>query len=143
MISPGVYNLGDVALTTAVTGSVITDANDVAYLEDFEGMVAATLQFKFAYGSAGTTCKAYVQTSLDQGSTWIDVACATFTTASATKVINLSGLTPKTTAATPSDGALTDDTCLDGVLGDRWRAKVTSTGTYAGSTSLSVRMQAR
>jgi hypothetical protein len=135
MISPGVYNLGDVALTTAVTGSVITDANDVAYLEDFEGMVAATLQFKFAYGSAGTTCKAYVQTSLDQGSTWIDVACATFT--------NLSGLTPKTTAATPSDGALTDDTCLDGVLGDRWRAKVTSTGTYAGSTSLSVRMQAR
>lgn len=143
MISPGVYNLGDVALTTAVTGSVITDANDVAYLEDFEGMVAATLQLKFAYGSGGTNCKAYVQTSLDQGSTWIDVACATFTTASATKVINLSGLTPKTTAATPSDGALTDDTCLDGVLGDRWRAKITTTGTYAGSTSLSVRMQAR
>lgn len=143
MISPGVYNLGDVALTTAVTGSVITNANDVAYLEDFEGMVAATLQLKFSHGSGGTNCKAYVQTSLDQGSTWIDVACVVFTTASATKVINLSGLTPKTTAVTPSDGALTDDTCLDGVLGDRWRAKITSTGTYAGSTSLSVRMQAR
>jgi hypothetical protein len=143
MISPGVYNLGDVALTTAVTGSVITDANDVAYLEDLEGMIAATLQVKFAYGSGGTTCKVYVQTSLDQGSTWVDVACVALTTASATKIINLSGLTPKTTAATPSDGAMTDDTCLDGVLGDRWRAKITSTGTYAGSTTLSVRMQAR
>jgi hypothetical protein len=143
MISPGVYNLGDVALTTALTGSVITDANDNAYIADLDGMLAATFQVKLAYGSGGTTAKVYIQTSLDQGSTWVDVACATFTTASATKIINLSGLTPKTTAATPSDGALTDDTCVDGILGDRWRAKVTSTGTYAGSTSLSVRMQAR
>lgn len=143
MNSPGVYNLGDYALTTAVTGHVITDANDNAYIEDLEGMLAATVQVKFAYGSGGTTCKLYVQTSLDQGSTWIDVACVALTTASATKVINLSGLTAKTTAATPTDGSLTDDTCVDGILGDRWRVKITSVGTYASSTSLSVRMQAR
>ncbi len=143
MISPGVYNLGDVALTAAVTGQVITDANDNAYIEDLEGMLAATLQLKFAYGSGGTNCKAYVQTTLDQGSTWIDVACVLFELAAETKVLNLSGLTPKTTGATPTDGALTDDTCVDGILGDRWRVKITSTGTYAGSTSLSVRMQAR
>lgn len=143
MNNPGVYNLGDYALTTAVTGQVITDANDNAYIEDLEGMLAATLQIKLNYGSGGTTAKVYVQTSLDQGSTWVDVACATFTTSSATKIVNLSGLTPKTTAATPADGALTDDTCVDGVLGDRFRVKITSTGTYAGSTSVSVRMQAR
>jgi hypothetical protein len=143
MISPGVYNLGDVALTTAVTGSVITDANDNAYIEDLEGMLAATLQLKFTYGSGGTNCKAYVSTSVDQGATWCDVACVVFTTSSATKIVNLSGLTPKTTAVTPSDGALADDTCVDGILGDRWRVKITSTGTYAGSTSLSVRMVAR
>jgi hypothetical protein len=137
-----IYNLGDYALTTAVTGSVITDSGDDAFIEpdDFH---AATIQIKLAYGSGGTTLKVYVQTSLDQGSTWVDVSCSAFTTASATKIVNLSGLTPKTTAATPSDGAMTDDTALDGVLGDRFRVKITSTGTYAGSTTLSVRMSTR
>lgn len=144
MISPGVYNLGDYALTTAVTGQVITDGGDgVAYIEDLEGMLAATVQFKFTYGSGGTNCKAFLQTSLDQNSTWIDVACVLFELASETRIVNLSGLTPKTTSVTPTDGTLTDDTALDGVLGDRFRVKITSTGTYAGSTSLSVRMQAR
>jgi hypothetical protein len=95
-----IYNLGDYALTTAVTGSVITDSGDDAFIEpdDFH---AATIQIKLAYGSGGTTLKVYVQTSLDQGSTWVDVSCSAFTTASATKIVNLSGLTPKTTAATP------------------------------------------
>ena len=144
MNSPGIYNLGDYALTTAVTGQVITENSDGdAYIEGLEGMLAASVQIKLAYGSGGTTLKVYVQTTLDQGATWVDVSCSAFTTASATKVINLSGLTPKTTAATPTDGAMTDDTALDGVLGDRWRVKVTSTGTYAGSTTLSVRLHAR
>ena len=148
MENPGIYNLGDYALTTAVTGEVITDGvsasgEDQAFLDQLEGMLAASVQIKFAYGSGGTSLKVYIQTSLDQGATWIDVACAAFTTSSATKVLNLSGLTPKTSAATPSDGALTDDTALDGVLGDRWRAKITSVGTYAGSTTLSCRMMAR
>lgn len=143
MDSPGLYNLGDYSLTTAVTGQVITEGADgAAYIEGLEGMLAAGLLIKFAYGSGGTSLKVYVQTSLDQGQTWVDVACAAFLVASATKVLNLSGLTPKTTAATPSDGAMTDDTALDGVLGDRWRVKITSTGTYAGTT-LSVRMMAR
>jgi hypothetical protein len=144
MDNPGIYNLGDYALTTAVTGLVITEGTDnVGYIADLEGMLAASLQIKLAFGSGGTTLKVYVQTTLDQGDTWVDVACAAFLVASATKVINLSGLTPKTTAATPTDGAMTDDTALDGVLGDRWRVKITSTGTYAGSTTLSVRLHAR
>lgn len=144
MNTPGIFNLGDYALSTAVTGTVITAGSDgAAYIDDLDGMLAANIQIKLAYGSGGTNLKVYVQTSLDQGATWVDVACAVFTTASATKVINLSGLTPKTTAATPSDGAMTDDTALDGVLGDRFRVKITSTGTYATSTTLSVRMMAR
>ncbi|MEP9389655.1 hypothetical protein [Mesorhizobium sp. KR9-304] len=144
MENPGIWNLGDYSLTTAVTGEVITENSDGdACIDDLEGMLAANVQIKFAYGSGGTSLKVYIQTTLDQGATWIDVACAAFLVASATKVINLSGLTPKTTAATPSDGSMTDDTALDGVLGDRWRAKITSTGTYAGSTTLSVRMMAR
>jgi hypothetical protein len=143
MDRPGIYNLGDYALTAAVTGEVITSSDDGAYIGDLEGMLAATLQIKLAFGSGGTSLKVYVQTSLDQGATWVDVACAAFLVASATRVLNLSGLTPKTTAATPTDGAMADDTALDGVLGDRWRVKITSTGTYAGSTTLSVRLHAR
>ena len=138
-----IYNLGDYALTTAVTGEVITLSDDAAAYIEVDDFLAANFQIDFNYGSNGTTCKVYIQTTLDQGTTWIDVSATALTTASATKIINLSGLTPKTTAATPADGALTDDTALDGVLGDRWRVKITSTGTYAGSTSLSVRMNAR
>jgi hypothetical protein len=56
-------------------------------------------------------------------------------------VVNLSGLTPKTTIITPA--ALADDTCQDGIFGDRWRARILTVGTYAGNTSLSLRMNAR
>jgi hypothetical protein len=136
MDAPGVYELGDIAITTAgtQTGTAVTD---------LDGMLAAGLQVRLAYGSGGTSVKVYVQTSLDQGTVWIDVACFTFTTASAVKVRNLSALTPKTTDVTPTDGALTDDTSVDGILGDRMRIKVVSVGTYAGSTVLSARLVAR
>lgn len=136
MNSPGIYSLGDIAITGAgtQTGTVV---------DGLDGMTAVTLQARLAYGSGGTKVSAYIQTSLDQGSTWVDIACITFGTAGATKIVNLSGLTPKTTEVTPADGALADDTCVDGVLGDRLRVKAVSTGTYAGSTVLSVRAAVR
>ena len=136
MNSPGIFDLGDFTITTA--GTQTGDAQT-----GLEGITALSASFRLAYGSGGTSVKAYLQTSLDQGSTWIDIACVTFTTASGHKVIALSGLTPKTTAATPTDGALTDDTCLDGILGDRLRVKEVSVGTYSGSTVLTVRVAAR
>lgn len=135
-MTPGLKSFGDFAVTAA--GTVLSDL-----VEDLGGALAMTLSARLAYGSGGTSVKAYVQTSLDGGSTWFDVWCATFTTASAHKAVNLSGLTPKTTAATPSDGSLTDDTAVDGVLGDRFRVKVVTVGTYAGSTVLSMRAVVR
>ncbi len=132
----GVFGLGDLTLTTAgtQTGAPVTD---------LDGMTAVTLQLRLAYGSGGTSAKAYVQTSLDQGTTWVDIACVVFATASEVAILNLSGLTPKTSQVNPTDGALADDTALDGVLGDRLRLKVVSTGTYAGSTVLSGRALVR
>ena len=143
MNNPGVYDLASVALTTDLTGEVVTEISGVEYVGSLDGMLAASVQVRFAYGSGGTTCKVYIQTSLDQGTTWCDVCCVALTTSSATKIVNLSGLTPKTTAATPGDGALADDTCVDGIIGDRWRCKITSTGTYAGNTTVAVRLTAR
>ena len=81
--------------------------------------------------SGGTTCKAWVQTSLDQGQTWAD------------KIVNLSGLTPRTTVLTPTDAGLADDTVVDGVLGDRLRLKITSTGTFGSGSVISARVACR
>jgi hypothetical protein len=136
MISPGIKSLGDFTITSAATqiGDVITG---------LEGMLAVSISARLAWGSGGTNAKLYCQTSLDQGTTWQDCACIVFGAASETAVINLSGLTPKTTQVTPTDGSLTDDICVDGILGDRLRCKLVSTGTYAGSTVLSVRAACR
>ena len=90
----------------------------------------------------GTTAKAWVQVTLDDGQTWLDIACFAFTTSSAVKVINLSGLTPVTTAITPSDGAMADNTVQDGIHGSAMRVKVTTTGTYS-NTILSVKVSVR
>lgn len=148
MNNPGIYDIGAVAITTAVTGEVITDGTsingeDQEFIDRLEGMTAVTLFLRLAYGSGGTTVRAYVQTSLDQGVTWVDIACVLFGTASETAIVNLSGLTPKTTQVNPTDGALADDTVVDGVIGDRLRVKITSTGTYAGNTTLSCRAAVR
>lgn len=146
MNNPGVFSLGDTALTNALTASVITSAQDdqgvtQGYLSNLEGMLGATLSVNFVYGSGGTNCRVTIETTLDQGTTWIEVARFLFALASEQNVVNLSGLTPLTTVYTPA--ALSDDTVKDGIFGDRWRAKVTSTGTYAGNTAVSVRLNAR
>lgn len=146
MNNPGTKNLGDRAITTALTGEVITSAPDSQgqtqeYLENLEGMLAATLSVNFVYGSGGSTCIVTVETSLDQGVTWTEIARFAFATASEQNQVNLSALTPVTTVYTPA--ALSSDSVKDGIFGDRWRSKVTSTGTYAGNTAVSVRLNAR
>jgi hypothetical protein len=47
--------------------------------------------------------------------------------------INEVGLTPVTTAVTPSDGAMADNTVQDGILGSAMRAKISTTGTYSNN----------
>ena len=97
-----------------------------------------TMQAIFTHGSGGTTAKAFVQTSLDEGVTWFDIASFAFATTSATKIINLSGNTPVTTQVVPVDGALTDNTVVDGLIGAQFRARYVTTGTYSGDTTLKI-----
>lgn len=137
-------NLGDsvVSAATSASGEVITSGPDgVAYLRDLGDCKGANLQINFTYGSSGSSLKVIIETTLDQGSTWIEVYRAAFTTASGQRVINVSALTPITSPLTPAP--LSDDTVKDGVFGDRWRARKIVTGTYAGNSSVSVRMQPR
>lgn len=136
-MTPGQLSLGSFSITTAgtQTGEWTTAS--------LEGLLALCAQLRLAYGSGGTNVKAYLQTTIDDGTTPIDIACVVFGTASEVAVINLSALTPKTTQVTPTDGTLTDDTAIDGILGDQFRLKVVSTGTYAGSTTLTGAMVVR
>lgn len=98
------------------------------------GMKYLVAEAKLTYGSGGTSVKAYVQTSLDQGETWIDIMSFAFTTASASKVSAVSAAIALAAAVAPTDGSLTDNTILNGLLGDRLRVKYVVTGTYAGTT---------
>lgn len=136
MLNPGDYSLCDLSITTALSGVAQTP------IQNLDGILAATIEARFAYGSGGTTAKAWVQVSPDDGTTWIDIASFAFTTSSAIKVINLSGLTPVTTAITPTDGSMADNTVQDGILASLMRVKVTTTGTYS-NTILAVRVSTR
>jgi hypothetical protein len=130
----GTFSLGDFSI-----GAAATQVGDV--VDDLSGALAVTLSARLAYGSGGTSCYAVVETSLDQGVTWVQIARFDFTTSGLQKVLSVSGLTPRIAAATA--GSLAADTALDGTLGDRLRATVVSTGTYAGSTVVSVRANVR
>jgi hypothetical protein len=124
----------------------ITTANSAtgaAGLQTSASPLSATIQANFTYGSGGTSADAYVQTSLDGGATWCDVANFHFTTSSARKVYNLSALTPVTSIATPTDGSLTANNSVDGLFGNLWRVKYASVGVYAASTTLRVDMIVR
>lgn len=131
----GAVSLGSFSITTAGTQTG-------EWIEDFDGLLALLAQLKLSYGGGGTSIKAYLQTAIDGVPTPIDIACVVFGILSENAVLNFSALTPKT-QVTPADGALADDSVVDGVLGSQFRLKVVSTGTYSGSTTLSATVQAR
>lgn len=141
----GIYNLGDAAITGAVTDSVITSGVSSAgvaqgFIDRLDGMSSVSLQATFVFGSSGTTCVAVVQTSLDGGQSWIDICRFDFSTANAKKIANISAAGALAPAAV---AALGTESKLDGVLGDRLRCRITSTGTYGSNTTISVRAVVR
>jgi hypothetical protein len=95
------------------------------------------LQATFHCGSGGTAVDCDVQTSID-GVTFLDVANFNFAATSARLLFNLSALTPQTSQLTPTDGTLDPNTCIDGIIGHLWRCKYTTTGLYAGGTTLRI-----
>lgn len=125
----------DLLTATTIAGAATTTSTPISFPA---GVRYLSLQATFAYGSGGTTAKAYVQTTVDGGATWRDVACFAFTTSAGKKFSAVSAGIALAAAQAVSDGALTDDTILNGLVGDQWRVKVISTGTYAGATSMAV-----
>lgn len=136
VVNPGPITLGDFQVAGAGTQTGVP-------VTGLQGLTALTCQVRFFYGSGGTQTNVFIQTSVDQGQSWLDLANIQFTTASLTELINLSGLTGVTTPTAPANLALTANTTFNGPLGDRLQAVVVSTGTYAGSTLGSVRCVVR
>jgi len=106
------------------------------WITGLAGMLSAGLQAQLLYGNGGVSVTVYFQTSFDQGQTPVDIAAVQFTSASATEVANLSGLTTRAIPAAPTQQALSPGSCNDGLLGDRLRVVVVVTGTYGNSTLL-------
>ncbi len=122
-------------LTLPITTALSTSTGTVYQLKNANMDVEhLTIQGNFAWGSGGTTADVYVQTSMDGGRSWCDIAEFSFTTAIAVKICNLSALTPVTTVYTPTDGTLSANTVKDGIIGSQLRAKYKSSGTYSTTT---------
>jgi hypothetical protein len=123
-------------ITAAVTGTVITPSVATPKLA---GCTHVALLSKFVYGSGGTTAKFWLQTSLDGGVTWFDIVNHAYTTSTASKLSAVTTfIAPATQGAAPTDGSLADNTINQGIIGDRLRIKYTTTGTYAGSTTIAI-----
>lgn len=100
---------------------------------------------KFVYGSGGTSADAYVQSSIDGGVTWFDVANFHFLTTSGNKMsaVVWDPATAFTAGTTPGSAALAANTVLNGIIGDRVRCLITTVGTYAGGTTFAIDMVAK
>lgn len=138
----------------AASGSVHTNGQTIVFLSPLTigaavaatattpikilaGMKYLVVEAIFLYGAGGTTAKGYIQTSIDRA-TWIDIMCFSFTTAAASKISAVVSTTALAAVVAPTDGTLTNDTILSGLLGSQLRLKYVTTGTYTGATSLAV-----
>lgn len=125
-------NLLNVTITTPVT-AVTGPQLQVRNVAGSAAPTSISVQANFVYGSGGLTVNWWLQTSLDGGTTWCDVFTQALTTSSSRQAANISSSTVTALAA-----------CTDGagsgiaVYGNQWRVKYTTTGTYAGNTTLRV-----
>jgi hypothetical protein len=128
-------------LDVRVAAPVTAQVSPTFHLRAPSGQALAAnllIQATFVYGSGGASADAWVQTSIDGGTTWTDVANFHFTKSSARFLYNLSSATPISSEYAPTDGTLAPNTAKDGLIGPIWRVKYTIVGTYGDGTTLRV-----
>lgn len=129
----GIYTLLSKAVTTALSAEAQTA------VKGLKGAAALSLLAEMIGGSGGTSIAVLVQTTFDGGTTWLDIARFEWTTTASKKWCVVQGLSAKALA---TYAALAAEGVNDGLLGDDFRAVITTTGTYT-NTTVAVRMAAR
>lgn len=127
-------NLLNVAVPAA--GTYTTSPVQIRQGPNSQGdAMSVCCEHNFTYGSGGTTLDTYLQTSLNGGTTWIDVVHFSAALANLHTVANVSGASGPTAPVPVTDGgALAANTILPGIVGSWWRLKYIVAGTYAAST---------
>jgi hypothetical protein len=116
----------------------VVETKPAGFLAARDLIVGAT----FSGGSGGTSVHVFFQTTID-GSTWWDFAKLAFATAGETKSLTVNTAGPVLAAQSHMLWGLTDNTAINGFLGESIRWGVTIVGTYTGSPSVAAFYQAR
>ena len=130
--------------TTAIAGNV-TNLDFGSTVQGLGAVKSVSLIAEFVYGSGGAAngVTVRIQTSYD-GNVWYDVAAFGFSQAAAKKSLTIRADTGISAAQTLVTGQLAADTAIQGVLGDRLKAVLWTTGAaYAGPTEVKILMQER
>jgi hypothetical protein len=127
-------NLASIAITTAATNAVTAAKRFRRQSYDLPRSILC--QGNFIYGSGGTSGTFWVQTSIDGGLSWCDVFAFGVLLANLRQAMNVVAITPKLTTASIAitDGSLAANTAIDALVGELWRVKYTTVGTYAATT---------
>ena len=124
---------------TTLAGAV-TGLEFAPFAFDPKSASTLTVIAEIVRDTGGTTCRVDVSTSFDDGDSWTEIMQFHFTTASDRKLCSIRRATAVAAAVDP-DAALADDAILDGLLGGRIKAVLNTTGTYAGTSHITVKGQ--
>ena len=129
-------------MTNLFNGQIETAAGtfEDPRVDGFGKVGSLTITYRFTYGSGGTSVDVYVQTSIDGGITWWDIACTSFSTSTGNAYQSCT-MSHISTPVALTDGTLTANTSIAGLLGPTFRTKRIVTGAYGG-TSLIVDIHA-
>jgi hypothetical protein len=127
-------NPNQVTLVSGAIPAAGTYDTDGYYTGRFPaGAKYIVVQTNFVYGAGGTTIDVFLQTSLDGGATWCDIAQFALVQTSVRKVSAVKVSTALAANTTPTNGALADNTILSGLIGNLLRVHYVVAGTYTGA----------
>jgi hypothetical protein len=129
-------------LNIAITTPIVQTTGTVFQIRPGPGgqflPATLTLQCNMTFGSGGTAIDADLQTSIDGGVTWVDIANCNYPSviaASKRMVWTLqSSLIAAPVQTVPTDGTLGANTAISGIYGTLFRVKYQSTGTFVATT---------
>jgi hypothetical protein len=122
--------LGVLSFTTAVTDY----APEGAVSPDLGSPFGFSYTIRFSPTGGGTTCAVMIDTTVDEGQTWIDIARIDFTTTAALALGTASGvvnLAPAVLAALTTGQSRA-------FIGNRIRARITTTGTFSAGSNVRI-----